>query len=80
MDTPPLKSVYGSVKMVVYFDIINLVGNYMVVNKLKVHMKNSHCKQLFNVHVKEIKIEICLKMIMIWTYENMVHFRSLKSS
>jgi len=30
-----LKSPYDNVKMVVYFDIINLVGNYMVVNKLK---------------------------------------------
>jgi hypothetical protein len=29
------KSPYGSVKMVVYFDIINLMGNYMVVNELK---------------------------------------------
>jgi hypothetical protein len=26
---------YGNVRMVVYFDIINLVGNYMVVNELK---------------------------------------------
>jgi hypothetical protein len=26
---------YGIVKMVVYFEIINLVGNYMVVNELK---------------------------------------------
>jgi hypothetical protein len=68
MDTPPLKSAYGNVKMVVYFDIINLVRNYMVVNKLKIHMKNSHCKQFFNAHVKEIKIEIHFKMIMIWTY------------
>ncbi len=29
------KSQYGSVKMVVYFDIIHLVGNYMVVNEQK---------------------------------------------
>ncbi len=35
MDVPLPKSPYGSVKMVVYFDIINLVGNYMVVNELK---------------------------------------------
>jgi hypothetical protein len=34
-DVPFLKNPYGSVKMVVYFDIINLVGNYMVVNELK---------------------------------------------
>jgi hypothetical protein len=32
--------------MVVYFDIINLVGNYMVDNKLKkIHMKNIHYKK-----------------------------------
>jgi hypothetical protein len=66
--------------MVIYFDIINLVGKYMVVNKLKVHVKNSHYKQSFNVHGKEIKIEIHFKMIMIWTYENMVHFKLVKSS
>jgi hypothetical protein len=30
------------VKMVVYYDIINLMGNYMVVNKLKSSYKNSH--------------------------------------
>jgi len=35
MGVPLLKSPYGSVKMIVYFDIINLVGNYMVVNELK---------------------------------------------
>jgi hypothetical protein len=29
------ESPYGSVKMIVYFDIINLVGNYMVVNEPK---------------------------------------------
>jgi hypothetical protein len=34
-DAPFPKSPYGSVKMVVYFDIINLMGNYMVDNELK---------------------------------------------
>jgi hypothetical protein len=29
------KSPYGSVKMEVYFDIINLMANYIVVNELK---------------------------------------------
>ncbi len=42
-------------------------------------MKNNHCKQSFNVHVKKIKIEIHQKMIMIWTYENMAHFRPFKN-
>jgi hypothetical protein len=32
---PLPKSPYYSVKMVVYFDIINLMGNYIVVNELK---------------------------------------------
>jgi hypothetical protein len=59
--------------MAIYFDIINLMRNYMVFNELKVHMKNNHCKKFFNVHVKTIKIEIHPKMIMIWTYENMAH-------
>jgi hypothetical protein len=42
-------------------------------------MKNSHSNYYFNVHVKKIKIEIHPKIIMIWTYENMVHFRPFKS-
>jgi len=46
VDAPLFKSPYNSVKMVVYFDIINLVGNYMVDNKLKkIHMKNIHYKK-----------------------------------
>ncbi len=43
-------------------------------------MKNSHLKKFFNVHVKKIKIEIHPKMIMIWTYENMAHFKPFKNS
>jgi hypothetical protein len=35
VDVPLCKSLYDSVKMEVYFDIINLVGNYMVVNEIK---------------------------------------------
>jgi hypothetical protein len=65
--------------MVIYFDIIILVGNYIVVNEIKVHMKNNHFKVFFNVHVKEIIIETHPKMIMIWTYENMAHFSPFKS-
>jgi hypothetical protein len=39
-NAPLFKSPYGSVKMVVYFDIINLLGNYMVVNELKSSYEN----------------------------------------
>jgi hypothetical protein len=35
----------------------------MVVNELKIHMKINHSKQFFNVHVKEIKIEIYPKIL-----------------
>jgi hypothetical protein len=42
-------------------------------------MNNNHYNLIFNVHVKKIKIEIHQKRIMIWTYENMVHFRPFKS-
>ncbi len=35
MDAPLSKSSYGNIKMVVYFDIINLMENYMVVNEPK---------------------------------------------
>jgi hypothetical protein len=35
IDVPLLKSLYGNGKILVYFDIINLVGNYMVFNELK---------------------------------------------
>ncbi len=41
-------------------------------------MKNNHSKQFFNVHVRKIKIKIHSKMIMLWTYENMAHFRPFK--
>ncbi len=34
------KSPYNSVKMVVYFYIINLVGNYMVINEQKSTYEN----------------------------------------
>jgi hypothetical protein len=40
-DAPLPKSPYGSVKMAIYFDIINLVGNYMVVNELKSPYENN---------------------------------------
>jgi hypothetical protein len=36
VDAPLPKSPHGSVKMVIYFDVINLVKNYMLVNELKV--------------------------------------------
>ncbi len=65
--------------MTIYFDIINLVGNYMVVDELKSPYEKNHLKQVFKVHAKKIKIQIHKKMIMIWTYENMVHFRPFKS-
>ncbi len=42
-------------------------------------MKNSHYKQLFNLHVTKIKIEIHPKMIMTWINGNMAHFRLFKS-
>jgi hypothetical protein len=35
-------------------------------------------RQLFNIHVKGKQIQIHPKMVMIWTYENMVHFKSFK--
>jgi hypothetical protein len=30
-----LKNPYDNVKMAIYFDIVNLVANYMLVNELK---------------------------------------------
>jgi hypothetical protein len=36
LENAPLpKSPYGSVQMIIYFDNINLVWNYMVINELK---------------------------------------------
>jgi hypothetical protein len=35
MDVPISIIPYGSVTMVGYYDIINLIGNYMVVNERK---------------------------------------------
>ncbi len=39
-NVPLPRSPYGSVKMTIYFDIINLVGNYMVVNEQKSPYEN----------------------------------------
>jgi hypothetical protein len=39
-DAPHPKSPYGSVKMTVYFDIINLMGDCMVVKELKSPYEN----------------------------------------
>jgi hypothetical protein len=35
-NVPFPKSSYGNVKMAIYFDFINLMGNYMVVNEQKI--------------------------------------------
>jgi sporulation protein YlmC with PRC-barrel domain len=40
MDVPLPKNPYGNVKMEVYFDIIDLVGNYIVINELKSPYEN----------------------------------------
>ncbi len=77
---PLPKNPYGNFKMAIYFDIINLIWNYMVINELKNPCEEYSFKLIFNVHVKKIKIEIHPKMIMIWTHENMAHFRPFKSS
>jgi hypothetical protein len=45
VDVPFPKSPYNNVKMAVYFDIINLMGNLMVVNELKIPYKKSHFKK-----------------------------------
>jgi len=44
VDASLLKSSYGNVKMVVYFNIISLVRNYMVVNELKIPYENKPFK------------------------------------
>jgi hypothetical protein len=40
VDVPFPKNPYCDVKMIVYFDIIILMGNYMVVNELKCPYEN----------------------------------------
>jgi hypothetical protein len=45
MDVPFLKSLYNDVKMTIYFDFINLVRNYMVVNELKNPHENKPFKK-----------------------------------
>jgi hypothetical protein len=45
VDAPFPKSLYDSVKIEVYFDIINLVRNYMVVNELKSPYENKSFKK-----------------------------------
>jgi hypothetical protein len=55
------------------------MGNYIVVNEVKSQYENKPFKQFFNVHVFKKQIEIHPKMIIMWTYENMAHFRPFKS-
>jgi hypothetical protein len=58
-DASLLKNSCDSVKMVFYFDIINLMGNYMVVNEfLSPYENKTFKKKIFNAHVKKNKIEI----------------------
>ncbi len=38
-----------------------------------------HSRKKISVCVKKIKLEIHPKSIMIWTYENMAHFKPFKS-
>jgi sporulation protein YlmC with PRC-barrel domain len=40
-DAPLLENPYNSVNMIVDFDVINLVGDYMVVNELKSPYENN---------------------------------------
>jgi len=79
VNVPLPKSLFNSVKIAGYFDMINLTWNFMVVNELKSPCKNNYSKFFFNVHVKKIKTKIYPKMVMIWTYENMALFRPFKS-
>jgi hypothetical protein len=51
------------------------MGNYMVVNELKSPFEEQSFKTIFLMRVKKIKIEIHPKMIIIWTYENMAHYK-----
>jgi len=48
------------------------MGNYMVVNKLKSPYEISHSKKYLMYMIKKIKIGNPPKMIMIWTYENIL--------
>jgi hypothetical protein len=59
IDVPFPNNPYDGVKMAIYFDIIKLLGNYMVVNELKRPIwKIIILFLFFNVHVKKIKVEI----------------------
>ncbi len=49
-----------------------------MVNELKTHMKIIH-SDFFLMYMLKKKIEIHFKMIMIWIYENMAHFKPFKS-
>ncbi len=50
-DAPFLENSYSSVKMTVYFDIIDLVGNYMMVNELKNPYKNKTFKNIYLMYM-----------------------------
>jgi hypothetical protein len=51
------KSPYSSVEMAIYFDIINLVENYMVVNEVKSPYEINHSKQFLLYMFKTLKLK-----------------------
>jgi len=69
-----------SVKLIIYYDIIGYMKNYMVINELKrFRIKRNQFKLLFNMHVKRKKIQIHPRVIMIGILKNVAHFRPFKS-
>jgi hypothetical protein len=57
VNAPLSKSPYGSVTMTVYFDIINLEGNYMVVNELKSPYENKPFLKIIYILLKIYKLK-----------------------
>lgn len=64
--------------MIVYCDIIGKMENYMVINKFKKFIWKETI--LGNFLTYRFFFQNYQKLIMMWTYENMAHFKPFKSS
>jgi hypothetical protein len=76
---PLLKNTYGNVKIIIYYDIIGQIKNYMVVNELKKFTWKELIKKNFLICILRKKTQIDPKMIIILIYQNMVDFMPFKS-
>jgi len=81
VDTPHFKNSCAIVMLNWKFIMISLVKSRIIwwLMSLKIHIKKFILDK-FLIYMLRMEIEIHQKMIMIWTYEKLAHFKPFKSS